>query len=368
ITTWNIGAERAKWYRSEEVIGRRFLCFYTQDDLEAGIPMQLLKLGEGQGKAVDEGWRVRKDGTQFWADVVITAVHNEQGKLIGFSIVTWDLTERKRAEDEIRRLLAEAKQREHELREKQAQLVQTAKLASIGELATGIAHELNNPLNNIGLFVGNAMDYVKLDKPKEVILDDLQTALKQVHRGADIINHLRAFGRPDPMQMRPVSANSAVRAGLSLVEQQLRVRNIEVILDLSPDDAMVLGNQTQLEQIFVNLLSNARDALSEAPKKTITIRSMVRPNEVEVTVSDNGVGIAPEDQARIFDPFFTTKPVGEGTGLGLSITYGIIKEHNGSIAVESRPGEGATFSVRPPLTELSGLEKATENHEEGGVR
>ena len=179
ITTWNIGAERAKGYRSEEVIGRHLSCFYTQDHLEAGIPMQLLKLAEGQGKAVDEGWRVRKDGTQFWADVVITAVHNEQGKLIGFSIVTWDLTERKRAEDEIRRLLAEAKQREHELREKQAQLVQTAKLASIGELATGIAHELNNPLNNIGLFVGNAMDYVKLDKPKEVILDDLQTVLKQ---------------------------------------------------------------------------------------------------------------------------------------------------------------------------------------------
>ena len=130
---------------------------------------------------------------------------------------------------------------------------------------------------------------------------------------------------------------------------------------------MVLGNQTQLEQIFVNLLSNARDALSEAPKKTITIRSMVRPNEVEVTVSDNGVGIAPEDQARIFDPFFTTKPVGEGTGLGLSITYGIIKEQNGSIAVESRPGEAATFSVRLPLTELNGMEKATGNHEEGGV-
>jgi PAS domain S-box-containing protein len=260
-----------------------------------------------------------------------------------------DIHDRKCAEQRSLHLLQETERREQELRDKQTQLIQTAKLASIGELATGIAHELNNPLNNIGLFVGNAMDSLQLDKPKDIVLTGLRSALQQIQRGASIINHLRAFGRTASVQMETLSINDVVQVGLSLMQEQLRLRNIEVVLDLSPQQPMVLGNQTQLEQVFVNLLGNARDALTDAPTKTIMIRTSMRPTAVEISVQDSGSGIPLDVQARIFDPFFTTKPVGEGTGLGLSITYGIIKEHKGTITLESPPGAGAAFIVQLPL-------------------
>ncbi|HJU03949.1 MAG TPA: ATP-binding protein, partial [Nitrospiraceae bacterium] len=260
-----------------------------------------------------------------------------------------DIHDRKCAEQRILHLLQETERREQELRDKQAQLIQTAKLASIGELATGIAHELNNPLNNIGLFVGNAIDSLILEKPKDIVLTGLRSALQQIQRGASIINHLRAFGRTASVQMETLSINDVLEVGLSLMQEQLRLRNIEVVLDLSPQQPMVLGNQTQLEQVFVNLLGNARDAVADSSTKTITIRTLVRPNVVEISVQDSGAGIPLDLQARIFDPFFTTKPVGEGTGLGLSITYGIIKEHKGTITLESPRGGGAAFVVQLPL-------------------
>lgn len=245
---------------------------------------------------------------------------------------------------------AEIQRRERELRDKQEQLVQAGKLATLGELTTGVAHELNNPLNNIGLFIGNAIDLIELgSEDTGQILRDLRSALQQVRKATEIITHLRTFGRAAPVAREPVSINEVIEHALSLMREQLRLRQIAVRLDLSRDDPTVLGSPIQLEQVFVNLLANARDALAEAPRKAIRVRSVTRPGWVEITVSDTGPGIPRGLEQRIFDPFFTTKAVGQGTGLGLSITYGIIKDHGGSVAVQDASEGGATFLIQLPL-------------------
>ena len=244
---------------------------------------------------------------------------------------------------------AEIQRREQELREKQEQLIQAGKLATLGELTTGIAHELNNPLNNIGLFVGNAIDLLEMDtSDPERALRELGSAVLQVHKATEIISHLRTFGRAAPVSREPVAVNQIIESALSLIQEQFRIRQIQVNLDLPVEDAFVIGNAIQLEQVFINLLANARDAVASAPRKLITITCRIEPDTIVLSFADSGVGIPDGLEQRIFDPFFTTKEVGAGTGLGLSITYGIIKEHQGTITVENRPGDGATFWIHLP--------------------
>src|SRR5881628_1330005 len=251
---------------------------------------------------------------------------------------------------DLRETTAQMQRREQELRDKQEQLVQAGKLATLGELTTGVAHELNNPLNNIGLFMGNALDLIELGtSDSERIARELQNAMRQVHKATEIISHLRTFGRVAPVSRELVSMNQVIGRALSLMQEQLRLREIEVELDVSARHAVVMGNPIQLEQVLINLLTNARDALVESPRKVIHIACEVRDRVVDLAFSDTGPGIPEGLERRIFDTFFTTKEVGRGTGLGLSITYGIIKEHGGTIAVANRPGEGAAFLIRLPL-------------------
>ena len=262
---------------------------------------------------------------------------------------------------DLRETTAEMGRREHELREKQEQLVQAAKLATLGELTTGVAHELNNPLNNIDLFVGNAVDLIELavtDKGR--IVDQLRQAMQQVRKATEIISHLRTFGRAAPASREPISLRQVIERSLSLMQEQLRLREIEVMVDLGPEEPVVSGNAIQLEQVFLNLLTNARDAVADSARKAIRISGAVGPAAVGVAFADTGHGIPPALERRIFDPFFTTKEVGQGTGLGLSIAYGIIKEHGGTISVVSPPGEGATFHIQFPLA-LTNRDQAAVN-------
>jgi C4-dicarboxylate-specific signal transduction histidine kinase len=254
--------------------------------------------------------------------------------------------------DDLRKTTAEMQRREQELRDKQEQLVQAGKLATLGELTTGVAHELNNPLNNIGLFVGNVIDLIELGSPdKESSLRHLHNAMQQVRKATEIISHLRTFGRAAPVRREKVSVTQTIERALSLMQEQLRLRDITVELDLCPEDAVVIGNPIQMEQVFLNLLTNARDALADSAPKAITITCTVKSGLVKVAVRDTGPGIPPGLEQRVFDPFFTTKEVGAGTGLGLSITYGIIQDHEGTISVENRPGEGATFLIQLPFAD-----------------
>jgi len=250
---------------------------------------------------------------------------------------------------DLRETTSEMQRREQELRDKQEQLVQAGKLATLGELTTGVAHELNNPLNNIGLFVGNAVDLIELAvTDKAPVVRELDHAMQQVRKATEIISHLRTFGRAAPASREALFLRPVIERALSLMQEQLRLREIEVTVDLGPEEPVVVGNFIQLEQVFINLLTNARDALADSARKRIRISGSVGPRTVEIRFADTGHGIPPGRERRIFDPFFTTKEVGKGTGLGLSITYGIIKEHGGMISVLSAPGEGARFLIQLP--------------------
>src|SRR5206468_2910044 len=212
---------------------------------------------------------------------------------------------------------AEMQRREQELRDKQEQLVQAGKLATLGELTTGVAHELNNPLNNTGLFVGNAIDLIELgvtDKGK--IVRELRQAMQQVRKASELISHLRTFGRVAPASQEPVSLRHVIERALALMQEQLRLRGIEVTIDLGLDEPLVVGNSIQLEQVFINLLTNARDAVADSPHKAIRVSVSIGSTAVEVAFADSGPGIPAGLEQRIFDPFFTTKEVGKGTGLG----------------------------------------------------
>ncbi len=219
---------------------------------------------------------------------------------------------------DLRETTQEMERREHELRDKQEQLVQAGKLATLGELET------------------------------ERVLADLEKAMDQVRKATEIISHLRTFGRAAPVTVEKVDVDDVIERALSLMHEQLRLHAIEVEFDLAAEELVVLGNPIQLEQIFINLLTNARDALEDAPRRRVRISSTREGEKIKIVVADTGPGIPEQIQQRIFDPFFTTKEVGGGTGLGLSITYSIVKEHGGEISLVRSP-EGATFEVEFPV-------------------
>ncbi len=252
---------------------------------------------------------------------------------------------------DLRETTEEIGRREQELREKQDQLVQAAKLATLGELTTGVAHELNNPLNNIGLFIGNAADLLEMKvEDRSAILRELRNAMLQVRKATEIISHLRTFGRAAHVSRVPVALKEVILRSLSLMQEQFRLRQIHLDLNLPEDDGpRVIGNAIRLEQVFINLLTNARDAVANSNRKAISISCREEDDSAVLLFRDTGDGIPPGLEERIFDPFFTTKQVGSGTGLGLSITYGIITDHGGSISVTSNPGDGAAFLIRLPL-------------------
>jgi PAS domain S-box-containing protein len=281
-----------------------------------------------------------QDGRYRWFLSRALPIRDADGQVIRWFGTNTDVTDQ---------LAAEAS-----LRDKQEQLVQAAKLASIGELASGMAHELNNPLNNIGLFVGNVLHQLEegqIDPPR--MRYNLQTTLQQVNKAAAIITHLRTFARSAATHPEPVVLHRVIQSAVSLFEAQLCLQNVQLTLDPGLGNFVVLGNAIQLEQVFINLLTNARDAIAATADKRITISNYIHGAHIDVAVSDTGSGISPEHHARVFDPFFTTKEIGKGTGLGLSISYGIIKDHGGTITVESKAGKGTTFVVRLPIAESS---------------
>ncbi|MBU1743029.1 MAG: PAS domain S-box protein, partial [Proteobacteria bacterium] len=237
------------------------------------------------------------------------------------------------------------------------QLIQAAKMATLGEMSTGVAHELNQPLSVLGTGANFLLKQilrrggVAADKVKEVAAE----MAAQVDRAAKIIGHLREFGRKTEVERTKVRINDPIEGVFRLLGQQLRIRNIEVELDLAPDAPCVWGDPNRLEQVFINLILNARDAIEDrradgalVGQGLIAVRSWWEDGRVRVTVADNGTGVPGADKDRIFDPFFTTKDVGKGTGLGLSITYGIVRDYEGQITVEDRPGGGAVFWLTFP--------------------
>lgn len=237
------------------------------------------------------------------------------------------------------------------LQNTQAQLVQSAKLASLGEMATGITHELNQPLLIITLNAQMAIKLLEQDQGDQVV-ESLSTIIEQVNRASKIISHLKIFGRKsDSASMETADINQIVKESFILFNEQLRLQGTQVHWKLAENLPLFACNRIQVEQVITNLLTNARDALEESSEKIITVRTRQEDKYIIVEVADTGHGISTDIRHQIFDPFFTTKEIGKGTGLGLAISHGIMKQHKGSLEYESEPGKGTVFRIKFPLTQ-----------------
>ncbi len=260
-----------------------------------------------------------------------------------------EISERKKTEEQLKSANAELSTANTKLKETQMQLVQSAKLASIGELATGIAHELNQPL----MYIRNSAQTELLDGKENLDLHSTYETLQMVEEGTDrmmaIIEHLRNFARQSDFSLQSLDLHEVLENSMVLLDQQLKLRSIALEKKFTSNCPKIIGDPYQLEQVFVNLLTNARDALESCPTPKLIIQTEYISNdgdsELKVHLIDNGEGMAESVIEKIFDPFFTTKEPGKGTGLGLSISYGIIQKHKGQIQVSSIQGKGTTFTI-----------------------
>jgi len=278
----------------------------------------------------------RKDGATFYVNVY-TRQTRQSGKY-GIIATTVDITESLT---------------------KETQLIQAGKMSTLGEMATGVAHELNQPLSAIQIGTDFFRTMVRERKtiPEEDLVLVSEQMAEQVARAVGIINHMREFGRKSDMHGEPIDINKPIHGVFTLLRRQLEVRGVEIVLDLDERLPKVFADSNRLEQVFIDLVINARDAMETKRAKAIgsatsnnvlTVRSYREGDQVVVTISDTGIGIPRDIRDKIFEPFFTTKEVGGGTGLGLSISYGIVKDYNGAIEVESVEGRGSTFTVAFP--------------------
>jgi len=254
-----------------------------------------------------------------------------------------------------RTLEQKVKQRTNELAAMQARVAQSERLASLGMLAAGVAHEVNNPLGGILALTGLTLEDLRPDDPNR---ENLEEVIRQTERCRDIVNRLLEFSRQSKTNAERVDINDILEKTLALIGKQSMFFNVTVVKHYDPDLPAVLADRSQFQQVFMNLLMNAVQAMNEHGTLTITTRRDAGDENAEILISDTGCGIPQAQINRIFDPFFTTKASGQGTGLGLSIAYGIVTTHRGSIMVQSEQGKGSTFTIRVPAAPV--LEPATE--------
>ena len=332
VTNWNAGAEAIKGYSADEIIGEHFSRFYLPEDREAGVPARALATALSEGKYEKEAQRVRKDGTRFWAHVVIDPIRDDSGRHVGFAKITRDVTERRMAQEQ--------------LEEARIALVQSQKLQALGELTGGIAHDFNNLMTVIRgsaeLLRRGGLTEARNRKYIDAILDTAD-------RAATLTSHLLAFGRRQALKPEVIDLSLRLDAFGEMVSRILGSR-IEVALDLGPGLWPVEVDSTQLETALLNAAINARDAMPEGGRLTITTRNV--PHEkgdlVCVAITDTGAGMDPDTLSRAFEPFFTTKMVGKGTGLGLSQIHGFAAQAGGRAELSSPPGQGVTLRMLLP--------------------
>ncbi len=335
VSNWNPGAERIKGYRPDEIVGQHFSRFYTAEDQKAGVPVKALETARNTGRYEAEGWRVRKDGTRFWASVVIDAIHDDKGKVIGFAKVTRDMSEKREAQ--------------LRLEESREQLFRAQKMEALGQLTGGLAHDFNNLLTAIlgasDLALRSVQDVEKVRR----MLDGIRSSAQ---RGAGLTKQLLAFARAQPLEIKSIDLKAFLGDATMLLRPSLR-SNVEVIIETSDQLWNVDADAGALELSLLNLAFNARDAMKDGGVLKISATNQVlegkpeglRGDHVALSVSDTGIGMAPETRERVFEPFFTTKNFGEGTGLGLSQVFGFAKQLGGAVTVESELGKGTTFTL-----------------------
>ena len=362
ITNWNVGAQRIKGYDADEVVGQHFSKFFTDADRRAGLPARVLHTALVEGRFESEGWRVRKNGEQFWANAVIDAVRDEQGNLVGFAKITRDITERRNAQ------LA--------LQKAQEQMAQSQKMDALGQLTGGIAHDFNNLL----MVVSGHAQALRKRATDERSVAGLEAIELAASRGASLTRQLLGFSRRQHVNPIAMNLRSRVDAFKEMLTSSLR-GDVKLIIDIPAGIWPIQVDQGELELTLLNLALNARDAMPEGGVVTLSARNVVlergpdQPLEgefVALAVSDIGVGIPRENLPRIFEPFFTTKAVGQGTGLGLSQVYGFAQQAGGRATARSEVGRGTTVTLHIPRTRLavqesSGAEDDDERMQHGRI-
>jgi PAS domain S-box-containing protein len=345
VASWNEGAERIKGYRADEIIGKHFSSFYPQEALDRGWPAYELEVAKQEGRFEDEGWRIRKDGSRFWANVIITALYAEDGRLVGFTKVTRDLTERKRQEEALRQSEASLEQANRELARKNRDLQEFAYVAS---------HDLQEPLRKISAFAEllTADFGDTLAPPGLMYVDRIRDAAQRMTTLLrDLLTYSRVATRGAPFQ--PVNLNRIVEEVTSDLQILLEERQGQVMHEPLPE---IEADPTQMRQLFQNLIGNALKFHREGVPPVVRIttetpRQGARAQDVQtIVVQDNGIGFDKQHLDRIFAPFqrLHTRREFEGAGLGLAICKRIMERHEGDITARSRPGEGATFIVTLP--------------------
>jgi len=331
VASWNSGAERIKGYRAEEILGQPSSRFYIQADLDRGAPLQNLDLAIAHGRSQEEGWRVRKDGTIFWANVVITAIRDTGGQLRGFAKLTQDLTERRKVETQLRdaRALAE-----------QANLAKSSFLS-------GMSHELRSPLNAI---LGFAQLMESAEPP---LAQGQQEHLAQILKAGwhllllinDILDLAKVESGQVPMAREPVSLAEVLRECHGMIEPQAQSKGVRLAFPQGPVPHFVLGDRTRVKQVLLNLLSNAVKYNRKEGRVEVACRATSR-GTVRITVRDTGLGLTPDQVGQLFQPFNRlSQEAGaeEGTGIGLVVAKRLVELMEGTLGVESTPGEGSVF-------------------------
>ena len=347
VTNWNAGAQRIKGYAPDEIIGQHFSRFYTPEDFEAGVPKRALETARSTGRYEAEGWRMRKDGTRFWASVVIDAIRDESGELIGFAKITRDMTEKREAQ--------------LRLEESREQLFRSQKMEALGQLTGGLAHDFNNLLTAI--LGASELALRNVNDPEKVrrMIDGVRSSAQ---RGASLTKQLLAFARAQPLEMQQIDLRQFFSDVTTLLRPSLR-SNIEVITEISDQLWPIDADAGALELALLNLAFNARDAMKEGGSLKISAHNEVldgkpeglRGEHVALRITDTGTGMDRETREKVFEPFFTTKTFGEGTGLGLSQVFGFAKQIGGAITVDSEVGKGSTFTLYVPASKgLAGTE------------
>jgi PAS domain S-box-containing protein len=324
VVSWNQGAERIKGYSAGEIVGKHFSKFYLPEDVESGKPEEALRIAALEGRYEAESWRLRKNGSRFWANVVITALRDNTGRLHGFSKITRDMTERKLFQQELQ---------------------ENERLAAMGTTAAVFAHEIGNPLNAIS----STLQLLKrqLDKQKEVSTDYLNTSLESVlheiqHLGS-LLDDFRSLARPHRLELQPIDLSKLVAELVATQRAECEVQGVQVEQDLAPDLPMIKADARRLKQALFNLCKNALEAMPTGG--TLTIRGSHSDGIISLQVIDTGTGIP--DDLDIFELFITTKE--QGTGLGLAIVRQIVAAHHGMISYRSQRGKGTSFTLSLPV-------------------
>ncbi|SOE93976.1 PAS domain S-box-containing protein [Burkholderia sp. D7] len=342
VISWNAGAERIKGYRAAEIIGKHFSRFYTEEDRAAGTPARTLAISAKEGRVELEGWRVRKNGSQFWAHVIVDAIRNESGTLVGFAKITRDVTEPRRAAAE----LEQANQA----------LAHAQKMEAIGQVTGGVAHDFNNLLAVLssGLQVLTAQSRTHLD------VKMIQTMQRAVDRGASLTQQLLSFARQQPLKIEKVNLNALISEFEPMLQ---RVGNTSITcqVKLASEKPVVLLDGPRFEAALLNLVANSRDAMPDGGTVVIgteivelqhgAVGTLPAGAYVRISIADTGTGMSPAVLSRALDPFFTTKEPGRGTGLGLSQVYGFITQSGGDIVIRSVEGESTTIELYLPKVE-----------------